>query len=170
MFFKKTAFKSFAKFAGKHLCLSPFFNRPVTLLKRRLLRRFFPVNFAKFLRFLCFIEGLPWLFLFYIEQLRATVSSESNVAWFSILLIFSWLSSRHNVWWNIKMSELPIKFISRPTSSINLQTMSEWLSYRIGESGQHKSMQRLGQFYHQTFGDTAQKMKFSNKGSLSKCD
>ena len=65
------------------------------------------------------------------------------------------------------MFGLSITFISRPTSSINLQTMSQRLSYRIGESGQHKSMQRLGQFYPQTFGDTAQKMNFSNKDSLS---
>ena len=44
-----------AKFIGKHLCHSLFFNkvaglRSATLLKKRLWHRCFPVNFAKFLR------------------------------------------------------------------------------------------------------------------------
>ena len=48
-------FRNFAKFTGKHLCQSLFFNkvavlRPATLLKKRLCHKFFPVNFAKFLR------------------------------------------------------------------------------------------------------------------------
>ena len=47
--------ENFAKFTGKHLCQSLFFNkvaglRPATLLKKRLWHRCFPVNFAKFLR------------------------------------------------------------------------------------------------------------------------
>ena len=37
--------------------------RPATLLKRRLWRRFFPVNFAKFFKTLIFIEHLWWLLL-----------------------------------------------------------------------------------------------------------
>ena len=46
---------NFAKFTGKHLCQSLFFNkvesfRRATLLKKRLWHRCFPVNFAKFLR------------------------------------------------------------------------------------------------------------------------
>ena len=47
--------KNFAKFKGKHLCQSLFFNkaadlRPATLLKKRLCQSCFPANFAKFLR------------------------------------------------------------------------------------------------------------------------
>ena len=47
--------RNFAKFTGKHLCQSPFFNkvaglRLATLLKKRLWHRYFPVNFVKFLR------------------------------------------------------------------------------------------------------------------------
>ena len=47
--------RNFANFTGKHLCQSLSFNkvaglRPATLLKERLWRRCFPVNFAKFLR------------------------------------------------------------------------------------------------------------------------
>ena len=47
--------KNFAKFTGKHLYQSLFFNKvedlsPATLLKQRLWHRCFPVNFRKFLR------------------------------------------------------------------------------------------------------------------------
>ena len=54
MFFKIGAFKSFAKFTGKHLCWSLFLkklagSRPATLLKR-LQHRCFPVRFTKLLK------------------------------------------------------------------------------------------------------------------------
>ena len=53
MFFKIGTLKRFAKFTGKQLCQSLFFNkitgpRPATLLKKRFSHRCFPVNFAKF--------------------------------------------------------------------------------------------------------------------------
>ena len=52
---KKGVLTNLAKFTGKHLRQSLFFNqvgglRPTTLLKRRLWRMCFPVNFVKFLR------------------------------------------------------------------------------------------------------------------------
>ena len=52
---KKDVLKNFAKFTGKHLCLSLLLNkvagrRPATLLKKRLRYKRFPVNFAKFVR------------------------------------------------------------------------------------------------------------------------
>ena len=58
MFYKKGVLRCFAKFTGKRLCLSLFFNkvaglaglRPATLSKKRLGHRCFPMNFAKFLR------------------------------------------------------------------------------------------------------------------------
>ena len=55
MFRKKGVLTNFAKFTGKHMCQSLFFNkvadlRVATLLKKRLWHRYFPVNFAKFLR------------------------------------------------------------------------------------------------------------------------
>ena len=45
--------RNFAKFTGKHLCQSLFLNKvaglkPVTLLRKRLWHRCFPVNFANF--------------------------------------------------------------------------------------------------------------------------
>ena len=47
--------KNFARFAGKYLCQSLFFNkvtdlRPATLFKKRLWHRCFSVHFVKFLR------------------------------------------------------------------------------------------------------------------------
>ena len=54
VFCKNGVFGNCAKFTGKHLCQSLFFNKvaglkPRTLLKNRLWYRCFPVNFAKFL-------------------------------------------------------------------------------------------------------------------------
>ena len=55
--------RNFTKFTGKHLCQIVFFNkvaslRPATLLKKKLWRRCFLVNFAKFLRNTFFTEQL----------------------------------------------------------------------------------------------------------------
>ena len=51
---KKDVLRNFAKFTGKHLCRSLFLiklqARPVTLFKKRLWYRHFPVNFGKLLR------------------------------------------------------------------------------------------------------------------------
>ena len=55
VFYKKGILKIFAKFTGKHLRQSLFFNKVgdlslVTLLKKRLWHSCFPVNLSKFLR------------------------------------------------------------------------------------------------------------------------
>ena len=52
---KKGVLRDFAKFTGKQLCQNLFFNKvaalmPATLLKKELWHRYFPVNFAKFLK------------------------------------------------------------------------------------------------------------------------
>ena len=65
---KKGVLTNLAKFTGKHLRQSLFFNqvgglRPTTLLKRRLWRMCFPVNFVKFLRTPFFTEHPWWLLL-----------------------------------------------------------------------------------------------------------
>ena len=54
-FVKKGVLRNFAKFTGKHLCQSLFFNKvagliPATLLEKKLWQRCFPGNFAKFLK------------------------------------------------------------------------------------------------------------------------
>ena len=55
VFCKKGVVENFAKFTGKHLRQSLFFNKvaglsPTTLLEKRLWHCYFPVNFAKLLR------------------------------------------------------------------------------------------------------------------------
>ena len=62
----KGVLKNFAKFTGKHLCKSLFFEkvtglRPATLLTKRLWHWCFPLNVAKFLRTPFCIELLRWL-------------------------------------------------------------------------------------------------------------
>ena len=70
----KGVLRNFAKFTGKDLCQSLFFNkatdlrpatffRPTTLLKKKLWRRCFPVNFARFLRTLFLQNTLRRLLL-----------------------------------------------------------------------------------------------------------
>ena len=65
---RKGVLRNFAKFTGKRLCQSFFFNkvsglRPATSLKKRLWYRCFPVNYAKFLRTPFLTEHLRWLLL-----------------------------------------------------------------------------------------------------------
>ena len=65
---RKDALRNFAKFIGKHLCPSLFFNKvagPATLLTKRPWHRCFPVNFAKFLR-TPFIQSTSRRLLLYI--------------------------------------------------------------------------------------------------------
>ena len=55
VFYQKGVFRNFAKFKGKHLSQSLFFNkaailRSATLLKKRLWHRCFPMNFCKISR------------------------------------------------------------------------------------------------------------------------
>ena len=68
VFCKKGVLRNFTKFPGKHRRQSLFFNkvaglRPVTLLKKRLWHRCFPVNFVKLLRTPFIIEHFWWLLL-----------------------------------------------------------------------------------------------------------
>ena len=72
VFCKKSVLRNFAKFTGKHLCKSLFFDkvaglRLATLLKKRLLHSCFPMNFEKFLRTPFLTEHLRWLRLFFLS-------------------------------------------------------------------------------------------------------
>ena len=89
-FCKKGVLRNFTKFIGKHLCQSLFFNkvadlRPTTLLKKGLWHRYFPVNFAKFLRTLFFIEHLWWLLLcivfFFLPLNELRVDQDRTEKW-----------------------------------------------------------------------------------------
>ena len=75
VFCKKGVLSNFEKFTGKRLCQSLLFNkvslffnkvaghRPETLLKKRLWQRWFPENFAKFLRTPFLKKHVWWLLL-----------------------------------------------------------------------------------------------------------
>ena len=97
VFFKKDVFTNSAKFRGKHLCQSLFFNkvsdrRPATLLKKRLWHRCFPVNFAKFLR-IPFLTGHLWWLLLFKELFLIIISIISTAAmmnWFKIITPINW--------------------------------------------------------------------------------
>ena len=86
VFCEKGVLRNFAKFTGKHLCKSLFFNkvaglRPATLLKKRLWHRCFSVNFAKFLRTPFLTEHLRWLLLIisnYCLDLNANARSGNS--------------------------------------------------------------------------------------------
>ena len=81
VFCKKGVLRNFAKLTGKYLCHSLFFNkvaglRSTTLLKKRLWRRCFAVNFAKFLRTPFFTEHLQWLLLVYSGSCQTSMIAE----------------------------------------------------------------------------------------------
>ena len=84
---KKGTLRDFAKFKGKRLCQSLFFNkvtglRPATLLKKRPWHRCFPVNFARFLRTTFSQNTSERLFLkttITLDLLRLDVSSLTKI-------------------------------------------------------------------------------------------
>ena len=106
VFCKKSVLRNFAKFTGKRLCQSLFFNnvaelRPATLTKKRLWNRCFPVNYAKFPRTLFFTEHLRWLLLL-LDKIQLENRKKGNlkkgkknrVSSFSIhIVVFALLSS-----------------------------------------------------------------------------
>ena len=83
VFSKKGVLRNFAKFTGKHLCQSLFFNkvadlRSAALLKKRLWHRCFPVNFEKFLRTPFIIEHLRWLLLSLVDSKYQYIQRNRN--------------------------------------------------------------------------------------------
>ena len=86
VFFQKRCSWNFAKFTGKHLCQSLFFNkvaglRPATLLKKKLWHSCFPVNFGKFLK-TPFLENTSGRLLLILTKTQ--FHSFRNWAWFSV--------------------------------------------------------------------------------------
>ena len=83
-FTKKGVLRNFAKFAGKHLCQSLFFNevaslRLATILKKRLWYKCFPENFAKFLR-TPFLQNTFGRLLLYYHQYELSFSWNHRLA------------------------------------------------------------------------------------------
>ena len=106
VFCKKDVLKNLAKFTGKYLCHSLFFNKvadlsSVTLFKRRLWHRCIPVNFAKFLRTLIFIENLCRLLLttycrIEIGLLQTTITTSAPKFKFCFIMTIEHLSVPQN--------------------------------------------------------------------------
>ena len=112
---KNGALRNFAKFTGKPLCPSLFFNKvagTATLLKKRLWRRCFPVDFVKFLRtpflqntsggcswslkiaiLIVVVSFLHILYEFYEIKLNVMKSTLNCVSWNSLKKIFHSVSS-----------------------------------------------------------------------------
>ena len=64
VFCKKSVLRKFSKLTGRHLCQILFLiKKRLSLLKKRLQHRCFPVTFAKVLRTSFLTEHLRWLFL-----------------------------------------------------------------------------------------------------------
>ena len=79
---RKGVLRNFAKFTGKHLCQSLFFNevagfRAETLFKKRLLHGCFPVNFAKFLKTPSLQKTSGRLLILVLSYLRGYVDTEA---------------------------------------------------------------------------------------------
>ena len=102
---KKGVLRNFVKFSRKQLCQSLFFNkvagRSATLLKKRLWRRCFPVNFTKFLRTPFLTEHLQWLHLTW-HQLFSGNSLRISI--FRVKPFFSKIWSTIKIWfWSEKL-------------------------------------------------------------------
>ena len=63
VFCKKGVLRNFAKFTGRHLCQTLFFNKGCNFIKKETLAQVFYVNFVKLLRTPFSIEHLWWLLL-----------------------------------------------------------------------------------------------------------
>ena len=104
---EKVFLKIFAKFTGDHLCQSLFFTKvavfrsaTLSLLKKRLWYRCFPVNFAKFLRTPFLTERLRWpiklftgkhYFKWSIYSTQIAKNLEKKTSVFNILLNQLWI-------------------------------------------------------------------------------
>ena len=92
VFCQKGVLENVAKFTGKHLSQSLFFNKVTLLikLKTRPWRKCFPVNFEKFLRTPCPTEHLRWLLLFLTMPKKYCMWMNSNFTGNQ-----SWNKSKH---------------------------------------------------------------------------
>ena len=98
MFCKNGVLRNFTKFTGKQ---SLIFNKATdlkfaTLLKKRLLYRCFPVNFAKFLRTPFLTEHLRWLLLHFSRGVNL-FSFLYTLIWFELKCIAKCLCEDPNV-------------------------------------------------------------------------
>ena len=107
---KKGVLRNFTKFTGEHVWQSLFSNkvaghRPVTLLKRRLWYRCFPVNFVKFLRtsFLQNTSGRLLLWMHLCDKVIAITEDLSQGRWhWGVCPSSTFLRSKKKKWKQMK--------------------------------------------------------------------
>ena len=99
MFYKKAVHRNFAKFTGKHLSQSLFFNKVASfsLWKERLWHRCFHVNFVRFLRtpFLQNTSGRLLLSLW--EDLTFHYKVPLSLSFISLKKIERWVNFRKKI-------------------------------------------------------------------------
>ena len=76
MFYKKSVFKKFAKFAGKHPCQSLFF---IKVIKKGNLAQLFSSGFCKIFKNTFSYRNLRWLLLLFVVYLFNYDSSKSTL-------------------------------------------------------------------------------------------
>ena len=114
VFCKKRCFRNFAKFTGKHLCQSLFFNkvaslRLATVLKKRPWRRCFPMNFEKFLR-TPILKNTSWLLLLQKELLRKKPNESGQEIITMLPAVHEGLTRKINHFLNFHQSYLALQY------------------------------------------------------------
>ena len=118
VFRKKVFFENFPKLTRKHQCQSLSFTKvaglsPLTLLKKRLWHRCFPVDFAKFPRTPFFTEHLRWVFLKILKIISKIIVSEFS-SWVEVLfkkqsLVLLTKAKSRDTFWRIRYVLLKVR-------------------------------------------------------------
>ena len=159
VFCTKGVLKNFAKFTGKRLCQSLFFNeatdlRPATLLKKRLWHKRFPVDFAKFLR-TSFLQntssGCFWtLFLITPKKYCMLVFTNlmGNKPWSKNISSFFWYWCWKNLFFNVKLKILGSKcqFLSVSWTHLQKQPFADVLQNRCPQKFRNSDVNKLIDF------------------------
>ena len=119
VFCKKGVLRNFAKFTGKHLCHSLFFNKN-TLLKKRLWHGCFPVNLCEIIRTRFFTEHM-WLLLLLHKFWPEFISICSLVLFhleLHLVWVYSVISLFLEIFLDVPVWALPI-LCAHPSSRTN---------------------------------------------------
>ena len=124
-FCKEGVPRNFAKFTGKHLRQSLFFNKDAGLtpkacnfIKKRLWHRYFHVNIAKFLRTPFLIERLWWLPLF---SIISSCLSKVKLVW-----VKSKFSDNCNLTFNVCIKTVNEFCVSNGAKWLSIHLWNKW--------------------------------------------
>ena len=94
MFYKKIVLRNFAKFTGKHMCRSLFFNRVIEKREKILYWKrdsggvFFHESFTKFLTTPFLIEHLRWLLLHFFHSYSLHLMRQMHLVYICQIHLF----------------------------------------------------------------------------------